>query len=154
MGLAMLVLSSILIGMIWPGVVQQFSVDPTEADKEAPYIGANIEATRAAYDLADIEVKDYTSSPIIDPDQQSVLDAGTASTPLVDPKLVNQSFEQDQQVRAYYSVADVLDVDRYEINDVDRALVLGVARARPERARPGQQQLVQPAHRLHPRQRR
>ena len=126
MGLAMLVLSSILIGMIWPGVVQQFSVDPTEADKEAPYIGANIEATRAAYDLADIEVKDYTSSPVIDPDQQSVLDAGTASTPLVDPKLVNQSFQQDQQVRAYYSVADVLDVDRYKINDVDRALVLGV----------------------------
>ncbi len=29
-------------------------------------------------------------------------------------------------MRAYYSVANVLDVDRYTINDVDRALVLGV----------------------------
>ena len=46
--------------------------------------------------------------------------------PLVDPQVVNPTFEQVQQVRAYYSVADVLDVDRYEIDGTDRALVLGV----------------------------
>ena len=38
---------------------------------------------------------------------------------------MHQTFEQNQQVRGYYSVADVLDVDHYEINGVDRALVLG-----------------------------
>ena len=47
--------------------------------------------------------------------------------PLVDPQLVRQAFEQNQQVRGYYSVADVLDVDHYdERRAVDRALVLGV----------------------------
>jgi uncharacterized membrane protein (UPF0182 family) len=46
--------------------------------------------------------------------------------PLVDPLVVNRTFEQVQQVRAYYSVAPVLDVDRYEIDGTDRALVLGV----------------------------
>ena len=46
--------------------------------------------------------------------------------PLVDPQLVRETFEQNQQVRAYYSVADVLDVDRYQIDGTDRALVLGV----------------------------
>ena len=51
--------------------------------------------------------------------------ADTASVPLVDPQLVHQSFEQIQQVRSYYSVADVLDVDRYNIDGTDRALVLG-----------------------------
>ena len=55
-GLALLALSAVLLGMIWPGIVQQFQVDPTEADKEAPYIGANIDATRAAYQLDNIEV--------------------------------------------------------------------------------------------------
>ena len=61
MGLALLALSAILLGLIWPGIVQQFQVDPTEADKEAPYIAANIDATRAAYDLEDVEVEDFTS---------------------------------------------------------------------------------------------
>ena len=50
----------------------------------------------------------------------------TSSVPLVDPKIVSEVFEQQQQVRAYYSVSDVLDVDRYEIDGVDRAVVLGV----------------------------
>ena len=54
------------------------------------------------------------------------LDAATSSVPLVDPKVVSQTFEQQQQVRAYYSVPDVLDVDRYEIDGKDRAVVLGV----------------------------
>ena len=34
-GLALLVLSAILLGLIWPGIVQQFQVKPSEADKEA-----------------------------------------------------------------------------------------------------------------------
>jgi uncharacterized membrane protein (UPF0182 family) len=38
---------------------------------------------------------------------------------------VHASFEQIQQVRSY-SVADVLDVDRYDVDGTDRALVLGV----------------------------
>src|SRR6478735_6634259 len=51
MGLALLVLSAILLGLVWPGIVQQFQVQPSEADKEAPYIEKNIAATRAAYDI-------------------------------------------------------------------------------------------------------
>ena len=60
-GLALLALSAVLLGLIWPGIVQQFQVDPTEADKEAPYIEKNIDATRAAYDLEDVEVQSFTS---------------------------------------------------------------------------------------------
>ena len=55
MGLALLVLSAILLGLIWPGIVQQFQVKPSEADKEAPYIEKNIAATRAAYDIDTVE---------------------------------------------------------------------------------------------------
>ena len=59
-------------------------------------------------------------------DDQAAVLADTASVPLVDPQLVHQAFEQIQQVRSYYSVSDVLDVDRYDIDGTDRALVLGV----------------------------
>src|SRR6185312_14719552 len=58
-GLALLVLSSILLGVIWPGVVQQFQVKPSEPDKEGPYIRRNIEATREAYDIAGTKVTKY-----------------------------------------------------------------------------------------------
>jgi len=50
-GLVLLVLSSILLGVIWPGIVQQFQVKPSEPDKEGPYIARNIQATRAAFDI-------------------------------------------------------------------------------------------------------
>jgi hypothetical protein len=125
-GLALLALSAVLLGLIWPGIVQQFQVDPTEADKEAPYIKRNIEATRAAYDVDDVQVEPFTSE--VDPDSTRTAQVAeeTEKVPLVDPNLVRQLFEQQQQVRAYYSVADVLDVDRYEIQGEDRALVLGV----------------------------
>ncbi len=125
-GLALLALSAILLGMIWPGIVQQFQVDPTEADKEAPYIEANIDATRAAYDLEDVEVEEFTSEVSLATTRLGVLALQTSTIPLVDPKLVAQTFEQQQQVRAYYSVSPVLDVDRYRIEGEDRALVLGV----------------------------
>ena len=126
MGLALLVLSAILLGLIWPGIVQQFQVKPSEADKEAPYIEKNIAATRAAYDIDTVEEYKFPTvgqtASQLDPDS----DPSVTSIPLVDPQLVRRAFEQNQQVRGYYSVADVLDVDHYEINGVDRALVLGV----------------------------
>jgi uncharacterized protein len=124
-GLALLAVSAILLGLIWPGIVQQFQVKPSEADKESPYIEKNIEATRTAYDVADVQIQDYTPSQDLNAGI-AALDGETSSVPLVDPQLVRDAFEQVQQVRAYYSVAPVLDVDRYEIAGVDRALVLGV----------------------------
>ena len=125
-GLALLVLSAVLLGMIWPGIVQAFQVRPTEPDKEAPYINNNINSTREAYDLQDVEVEPYAGGTGAGSDDEGAVQADTASTPLVDPQLVHQAFEQIQQVRSYYSVSDVLDVDRYNIDGTDRALVLGV----------------------------
>ena len=125
-GLALLVLSAILLGMIWPGIVQAFQVRPTEPDKEAEYIAANIAATRMAYDVQDVEVEGFTDESLGSTDDSGAILADTASVPLVDPQLVHAAFEQIQQVRSYYSVADVLDVDRYDIDGTDRALVLGV----------------------------
>ena len=125
-GLALLVLSAVLLGLIWPGIVQQFQVKPSEADREDAYISKNIEATRAAYDLENVETSAYKDDTSVATGQLSTLDAQTSSVPLVDPQLVQQTFEQNQQARSYYSVADVLDVDRYRIEGTDRALVLGV----------------------------
>lgn len=125
-GLALLAVSAILLGLIWPGIVQQFQVKPSEADKEAAYIKANIDATRTAYDLEDVEVQEYSASATASSSAISNLIAQTRTVPLVDPQLVRQTFDQNQQVYVYYSVPEVLDVDRYDVAGTDRALVLGV----------------------------
>ncbi|WP_232680697.1 UPF0182 family protein [Nocardioides sp. R-C-SC26] len=125
-GLALLALSAVLLGMIWPGVVQQFQVKPSEADKEAPYIAKNIESTRDAYDLTDVQTEAFSPrSSTADVGFANLLGA-TSSVPLVDPKEVQPAFENIQQSRAYYSVPDVLDVDHYVIDGRQRALVLAV----------------------------
>ncbi|WP_254185442.1 UPF0182 family membrane protein [Nocardioides panacis] len=125
-GLVLLVLSSILLGVIWPGIVQQFQVKPSEPDKEAPYIAANIKATRDAYDIAGTKVTEYDANQTL---SQSQLRSDTESLPgirLLDPALVSEAFEQLQQVRGYYSVAPVLDVDRYQVDGRTRDMVVAV----------------------------
>jgi uncharacterized protein len=146
LGLGLMVLSAVLIGMIWPGIVQQFQVNPSEPDKEAPYIQMNIDASRQAYGIDDVLIEDYGTgtSPLLVPTTPSNPDKDLSNQRkfaqaaidnpgirLVDPKLVQPLFEQKQQVRGYYSVAPVLDVDRYDIPDgsgesPERDMVLGV----------------------------
>ncbi|MBS4752541.1 UPF0182 family protein [Nocardioides sp. zg-ZUI104] len=127
-GLALLALSAVLLGMIWPAIVQNFQVKPSEADKENSYIKANIDATRTAYGLDSVESTPYQGIPSGEPTREqgaSVLGQLT-NVPVVDPLQVRETFQQRQQVRAYYSVPEVLDVDRYTINGEEVPLVLGV----------------------------
>ncbi|WP_418059720.1 UPF0182 family protein [Pimelobacter simplex] len=127
-GLALLALSAVLLGMIWPAIVQNFQVKPSEADKENSYIKANIDATREAYGLSDVDTKSYqgiASEETSKADGSKVLEQLMA-TPVVDPLQVRETFQQRQRIRAYYSVPAVLDVDRYEIKGEEVPLVLGV----------------------------
>ncbi len=125
-GLALLVLSAILLGALWPGVVQQFQVSPSEPDKEAPFIQKNIEATRAAYSIEDAEITPYPATVSLSTDQLREDAQSIPGIRLLDPALVSDTFEQLQQVRGYYSVPNVLDVDRYPVNGELRDMVLAI----------------------------
>ncbi|WP_299051751.1 UPF0182 family protein [uncultured Nocardioides sp.] len=125
-GLGLLLLSAVLLGLVWPGLVQRFQVTPTEADREEPYIQANIDATRDAYQLEDTVVEPYTAESDVAGEQLAAAAIGAEGIRLVDPAVVPPTFEQSQQVRGYYSVPPVLDVDRYPVNGIERDMVLGV----------------------------
>jgi uncharacterized membrane protein (UPF0182 family) len=60
-GLVLLLLSAIVLGLVYPGAVQYFSVRPDEPLKERRYIQTNIEATRAAYAVDKVEITDYSA---------------------------------------------------------------------------------------------
>ncbi|WP_210504080.1 UPF0182 family membrane protein [Nocardioides xinjiangensis] len=125
-GVALFALSAIILGLIVPTLVQAIRVNPNVPDREGPYIKENIDATREAYALDAVETRPVGGSPGPADGRLDELDAATSNVPLVDPKVVSEVFEQQQQVRGYYSVSNVLDVDRYDIGETDRAVVLGV----------------------------
>ncbi|GAB3487436.1 hypothetical protein GCM10027440_33110 [Nocardiopsis coralliicola] len=115
--LGLLVLSAVLIGGVYPQLVQQFTVNPNEQREENPYISRNIEATREAYGIANAESETYDAKTELTSDQLAAEASTIPSVRLVDPSVVSQTFQQMQQVRGFYQFPDVLDVDRYEDAD-------------------------------------
>ncbi len=115
--LGLLVVSAVVIGGIYPAYTQQFRVKPNEVQREAEYIGRNIEATRRAYGIQDTVVTDYAGERTASPSELRA-DRGTIpNARLLDPNELPPTFEQLQRIRTYFGVnSTALDVDRYTIN--------------------------------------
>jgi uncharacterized protein len=112
-GFGLMVLSAILIGGLYPAIVQKLQVQPNEQAKEAPFIKKNIDATRKAYGIDRTDQQDYTgTSAKAGADLRQAADT-TASIRLLDPTVVSPTYQQLQQVRGYYTFPNTLDVDRY-----------------------------------------
>ncbi|MBL1095850.1 UPF0182 family membrane protein [Streptomyces coffeae] len=130
-GFGLMVLSAVLIGGLYPAIVQKFQVQPNEQAKEAPYIKKNIDATRKAYGIGDSEVADYSGRTddkggAKGAKLRQVADS-TASYRLIDPSVVSPTFQQLEQKRKYYQFPSTLDVDRYKGPDgKDQDTVVGV----------------------------
>jgi uncharacterized protein len=113
----LVVVSSVVIGGIYPALVQQFTVTPSQSVKEQPYIQRNIDATRTAYGIADAKVPP-AYNPTSAPSAKEVRNAkGTIqNVRLMDPARITDTFDQLQQIRGYYMFTDPLDIDRYTLN--------------------------------------
>ena len=125
-GVSLLVISSVLIAGVYPAAIQQFQVKPSESSKEAPYIQRNIDATRAAYGLSDVDVQDYQATIETSVGQLKNDEATISNIRLLDPTVVPSTFRQLQQIKPFYSFADSLDVDRYTIDGKKRDSVVAV----------------------------
>lgn len=120
----LMVVSAIVVGGIYPALVQRFQVQPNQQDLETPFIQRNIDATLAAYGLEDVEYIDYQA---IETPEAGALreDAETAaSIRLMDPTVISPTFRQLQQIRQYYTFPDDLSVDRYQIDGKTQDTVL------------------------------
>jgi uncharacterized protein len=123
-GVALLVVSAIVVGGIYPAAVQRFQVTPSARELEAKFIKRNINATRDAYDLSRAQTTNYSARTDADP---AALRDNAETIPgirLLDPALVSPTFAQQQQIKQYYSFSDSLDVDRYTIGGKSRDTVI------------------------------
>lgn len=126
-GFGLMVLSAILIGGLYPAIVQKFQVQPNEQAKEAPYVEKNLKATREAYGIDDSQVTEYPGTSQTEDKTQLRDDVtDTASIRIMDPNIVSPTFQQLQQIRNYYAFPTNLDVDRYTKDGKDQDTVIGL----------------------------
>jgi hypothetical protein len=104
-----------IAGGILGGIVENFIVEPDQISKESQYIQNNIQATRKAFKLDQIETIDF-------PVQYDLSNQDIENNPEIiknirinDYRPIQQTYNQIQGIRPYYLFNDV-DVDRYMID--------------------------------------
>ena len=123
--------ASIVLGSIYPGLVQRFSVEPDQLNRETPYIANNINMTRLAFNLDDWESRNYSGEA---PLTQAAVEAETATfqnARLWDYRPLKDTLDQLQTVRQYYDFTDV-DTDRYDLDGTTRQVMLSARELAPE----------------------
>lgn len=125
-GTSLMVVSSVVLGGLYPWIVQTFQVVPNERTLESTYLQRNIDATRAAYGLEDVNVVEYDAKVVAEPGALRNDAKTTASIRIIDPALVSDAFRQLEQYRQYYSFPNRLHVDRYEIDGQTQDTVIAV----------------------------
>jgi uncharacterized membrane protein (UPF0182 family) len=105
----------VIIGQIYPTIVQSFFVTPNAQSYELPFIGREIAGTRAAYGLSNVTTSQFTGDqPVTLTDVQS--DQTTINNlRLWDYDPLRLTYKQLQTIRTYYTFNDI-DLDRYTIN--------------------------------------
>ncbi len=99
-----------------PDLVQRYIVKPNEITREAPFIQKNIDATRHAYNVHQVEIRE---DPITDGEagaRVSKIGASLRNIPVWDKEVLIDVFAQLQQLRTYYEFTGI-SVDRYLVRN-------------------------------------
>ncbi|MGW8811113.1 UPF0182 family protein [Gordonia terrae] len=137
----LMLFSALLIGVGWPLTMEQFSVKPNAAQKEAEYIDRAITSTREAYGIGPDKVvtqNDWTARPatpaLVNSDVPTL-----SNVRILDPNVVSPTFIQQQQRQNFYGFPTQLAVDRYRIDGELRDFVVAVRELDPSRYLENQQ---------------
>lgn len=114
---ALLVLSSVLVGAAWPAVLEQFVVKPNANEREEIPITRNIAATQQAYGLTPdrVSYQDYSGRSENSLGQIRGDTATLANLRLLDPSKLQKTFTQLEQRKNFYGFPEKLDIDRYTV---------------------------------------
>jgi uncharacterized protein len=120
---------SIVVGTIYPAVIQRFKVQPNELSREEKYIQRNIDATLKAWNLDDATVskQPFDFSKELDSADTDAAKATLDNVRLYDPDEAEKAFQVTQEITPFYAFRDV-DVDRYDVGDEKRKPALSAVR--------------------------
>ncbi|MEO5510398.1 MAG: UPF0182 family protein [Longimicrobiales bacterium] len=123
-GIGAFVIGGIVFAFAYPATIQALTVRPNQLEREQKYIGWNLEFTRRAFGLTDVErvhVGYETAT------QQTWNSAGRTLQQLAlwDVDQLQDAFNQVQSFQGYYTFTDV-DFDRYAIAGSTHEVGVGV----------------------------
>ncbi|WP_309617762.1 UPF0182 family protein [Salinibacterium sp.] len=125
-GTALLLVSGLVVGSLYPWIVERFQVVPSAQTYEAPYIERDIKATREAYGVSDVKEVPYSATSDAAPGALRADAETTANIRILDPAIAPNAFKQLEQFKQYYDFAPHLDVDRYNIDGKTQDTVIAV----------------------------
>jgi uncharacterized membrane protein (UPF0182 family) len=123
---ALLVVSAIVVGAAIPWAVNTFQVRPNQLALESQFYQRNIDSTKAAYGLDNVEKENFEATTTAQAGQLRNDAASTAQLRIMDPAIISPTVRQLEQYRAYYQFGNPLDVDRYEINGQSQDTVVAL----------------------------
>jgi hypothetical protein len=123
---------ALVVGVIYPALLQAIKVNPAQSTLEAPYIQRNITATRAAYGLQHVTVHTFAANKTLGPGDLAQSTETLANIRLwdPDPSISLQTFLRQQQIRTYYTFPSV-GVDRYTVGGQLTPVLIGVRQISP-----------------------
>ena len=124
--------ANIVLGTLWPNLIQQFTVNPNEFVREAPFIERNIQFTRSAYGLDRVAEEFYPAETVVDTGVIQRNPQTINNIRLWDYRPLSDVYKQIQLIRPYYDFRDA-DVDRYEVGGELRQVLLSAREVAPEK---------------------
>ncbi len=123
---------ALVIGVLYPTILQALKVSPNQGTLEAPYIQRNIEATRSAFGLDQVIYHNFAGSTTISQSQINADKATLSNIRLWDPasNISLVTLTRRQSIRSYYTFAS-LAVDRYMINGKLTPVLIGARQLNP-----------------------
>lgn len=117
---------SLVIGVLYPTILQALKVSPAQQTLEAPYIARNIAATRTAFNLDNIQFHNFAGSPTVSTSEIKNASATLSNIRLWDPapEIALTTVSRLQSIRSYYNFT-TLSVDRYMIDGKLTPVLIG-----------------------------
>ena len=124
------ILAAILLGGVYPSIVQKVEVQPSELARESSYISNNIAMTRRAFNLSQIDVQQFPGDASPAPGVVERNPQTFSNIRLWDYRPLLATYNQIQTIRLYYQFNDI-DIDRYRINGKYQQVVLSARELAP-----------------------
>ena len=125
------VIMVLLANLAFPVLFQRFQVDPNEFERERIYIERNIEATRAAYQLNQVEQISLPAVGDLEADVIADNPAVIENIRLWDVEPLQDAYNQLQFMELYYNFLN-MDSDRYILDGELRQVLLAARELDPD----------------------
>ena len=116
---------AIAAGAIYPAIIERVQVQPNELERERPFLTDNLEMTRAAYQLDEVDVVPFPAATDLTADDVEANRLTIDNLRIWNTSVLPRTYQNFQELEPYYALSKV-DTDRYLDDEVPRQVMIAV----------------------------